>query len=110
MVGSISQRHRAQPRAVIDMTSGKPYPGVNLPRHKRTLPRKPVTSIEELAALKRKWMRSLDEIEEFAQFQVDFTRFKTEVEGTLKVPLTIYKAVGNISSRPPKFTSMPTSS
>ena len=38
-----------------------------------------------------------DDVEELAQFQVDFTRFKTEVDGTLKTPYAIYKAVGDIS-------------
>lgn len=38
-----------------------------------------------------------DDIEEFAQFQVDFTRFKIEMEGTLKTPFRIYKAVGEVS-------------
>lgn|SRR3989338_972733 len=38
-----------------------------------------------------------DDVEEFASFQVDFTRFKTEVDGSLKPPYSIYKAVGSIS-------------
>lgn len=38
-----------------------------------------------------------DDVEEFANFQVDFTRFKTEVDGALKPPYSIYTAVGSIS-------------
>ncbi len=38
-----------------------------------------------------------EDIEELSQFQVDFTRFKTEVEGKLKTPYAIYKAIGDVS-------------
>ncbi|MCE9551018.1 MAG: hypothetical protein K8R50_08465 [Betaproteobacteria bacterium] len=44
-----------------------------------------------------------DDIKEFANFQVDFTRLKVEVDGTLKPPNAIYKAVGNISYMSPSM-------
>lgn len=47
-----------------------------------------------------------EDIEELAQFQVDFTRFKTEVEGTLKTPFRIYKAVGDISYMRPSMMEL----
>lgn len=47
-----------------------------------------------------------EDIEEFAQFQVDFTRFKTEVEGTLKIPFRIYKAVGDVSYMRPSMIKL----
>ena len=48
--------------------------------------------------LEKGWhLADTEDIEELAQFQVDYTRFKTEVEGTLKTPFRIYKAVGVVS-------------
>lgn len=44
-----------------------------------------------------------DDIDEMAQFQVDFTRFKTEVEGAIKPPYAIYKAVGDVSYMRPSM-------
>lgn len=44
-----------------------------------------------------------DDIEELAQFQVDFTRFKIEVDGALKTPYFIYKAVGDVSYMRPSM-------
>lgn len=47
-----------------------------------------------------------EDIEEFAQFQVDFTRFKTEVEGGLKTPFSIYEAVGGVSYMRPSMIGL----
>ncbi len=38
-----------------------------------------------------------DDVDELATFQVDFTRYKTEVDGALKAPYMVYKALGDIS-------------
>ena len=38
-----------------------------------------------------------DDVDELAMFQVDFTRHKTEVDGALKVPYMVYRALGDIS-------------
>jgi hypothetical protein len=51
-----------------------------------------------MEVLEKGWhLIDAEDIEEFAQFQVDFTRFKTEVDGTLKPPYAIYKKVGDVS-------------
>jgi hypothetical protein len=47
-----------------------------------------------------------EDIEELSQFQVDFTRFKTEVEGKLKTPFAIYKAVGDVSYMRPSMIEL----
>lgn len=54
--------------------------------------------------LEKGWhLVDLDDIEELAKFQVDFTRFKTEVDGVSKTPYTIYKAVGDVSYMRPSM-------
>jgi hypothetical protein len=48
--------------AVVDV-SGEPFAGVHLPKSKVKRPSKPMRSTEELVALRRSWMRSLEDIE-----------------------------------------------
>ena len=59
--------------AVIDVT-GEPFAGVNLPRSKRKMPSAPPQTREELAALKRSWMRSLDDIEGYTRDTIELQR------------------------------------
>lgn len=47
-----------------------------------------------------------EDIEELSQFQVDFTRFKIEVEGKLKTPHAIYKAIGDVSYMRPSMIEL----
>lgn len=47
-----------------------------------------------------------DDVEELAKFQIDFTRFKTEADGQLKVPHRIYKALGNVSYMRPTMIEL----
>lgn len=57
-----------------------------------------------MEVLEKGWyLIDANDIEEFAQFQVDFTRFKTEVDGTLKTPYSIYRAIGEISYMRPSM-------
>lgn len=47
--------------------------------------------------LERGWhLIDKEDAEEFAQFQVDYARHKTEFEGALRMPLAIHTAVGEI--------------
>ena len=48
--------------------------------------------------LEKGWhLADIEDIEDLSQFQVDFTRFKTEVEGKLKTPYAIYNVIGDVS-------------
>ena len=60
-----------------------------------------------MEVLEKGWhLIDAEDIEEFAQFQVDFTRFKTEVDGTLKPPYAIYRAVGDVSYMRPSMIEL----
>jgi len=59
--------------AVIDVT-GEPFAGVNLPKSKRKMPTALPRTREELAALKRSWMRSLDDIEGYTRDTIALQR------------------------------------
>jgi len=51
-----------------------------------------------METLEKGWhLVDCDDVDELATFQVDFTRFKTEVNGPLKAPYMVYKALGDIS-------------
>lgn len=47
-----------------------------------------------------------EDIEELAQFQVDFTRFRTEVDGKLITPYAIYEAIGDVSYMRPSMIKL----
>jgi hypothetical protein len=60
-----------------------------------------------MEVLEKGWhLADSEDIEELSQFQVDFTRFKTEVEGKHKTPYAIYKAVGDVSYMRPSMIEL----
>ena len=60
-----------------------------------------------MEVLEKGWhLADTEDIEELSQFQVDYTRFKTEVEGKLKTPYAIYKAVGDVSYMRPSMIEL----
>jgi hypothetical protein len=51
-----------------------------------------------MEVLEKAWhLVDVEDVNDFAQFQVDFTRFRIEVKGSRKTPFAIYQAVGSIS-------------
>lgn len=57
--------------------------------------------------LEKGWhLADSDDIEELSLFQVDCTRYKTEVEGQLKTPYAIYKAIGDVSYMRPSMIEL----
>jgi hypothetical protein len=59
--------------AVVDV-SGEPFAGVHLPRSKVKRPSTPMRSMEELVAVRRSWMRSLEDIEGYTRDTLELQR------------------------------------
>lgn len=60
-----------------------------------------------MEVLEKGWhLVDVEDIEELSQFQVDYTRFKTEFEEKLKTPYAIYKAVGDVSYMRPSMMEL----
>jgi hypothetical protein len=74
-----AHRNEIAHNAAVVYPGGEPFAGVYLPKSKRKKPTAPVLTKEQMAALERTWMRSLEDIEGYTRETIELRRAMTGI-------------------------------